>query len=205
MGHFCDCGDMAKLWFAIGLGVAAAAIAYGTPLFVAAAVVAVVAVWCNGIIFNFSHDISHAPRGAFQGAGLAFLASILLIMGSIGFHIFDAFDDEDAPYARRTSERSYTSSGGEDDTVEWYDAENVVGELATVCGPVRQVLFDGGDTFINIGMDYPNPTRFTVVVWNVTFRRYMDGDNICASGRISEYQGVAQLETFDPNDDLALE
>jgi hypothetical protein len=131
----------------------------------------------------------------------------LLIVGGLGVRAFIAADPKDAPVAGTTSEESVGGHRDQDEgrthKVDWSDAEDVVGETTTVCGPVASVIFDGGDTFINVGADYPDPDRFTVIVWNETYRAFAAGDDLCATGQVSEYQGAIQLETLNALADLA--
>lgn len=178
-----------RLLFLIGLSLAAALTAYGTPLFIPAVITAGVAVWANGVVANFMPNVRRAPRTAILAGGYAALVSILLIIGGLGIRVVGAIDGNDSPSADRAG--------------NWSGAKDLVGEAATVCGPVVSVVFDADGTFINVGAKYPDPDRFTVVVWNETFKDFSEGDTICASGRVSEYQGVAQLETHDPEQDLS--
>jgi hypothetical protein len=91
--------------------------------------------------------------------------------------------------------------------VRWQDAENNVGQRRSVRGPVKSAVFarqsQGRPTFLNVGRRFPNPQRFTVVIWG----RYRDrfpsppeslyrGEYICVSGRIRLFEGVP--ETFLP-------
>ena len=86
--------------------------------------------------------------------------------------------------------------------IEWSDAEDAVGESATVCGPVRSVLFDRGNTFINVGEDFPDPERFTIVVWNESYRTFDAGDDACASGSVIDFRGARQIQIYDPYGDI---
>jgi hypothetical protein len=64
---------------------------------------------------------------------------------------------------------------------------------------------NGSPTFLNVGRDYPDSRRFTVVVWGsdrgsfgAPERRYR-GRTICVIGRIELYQGVAEIEATRPS------
>ena len=74
-----------------------------------------------------------------------------------------------------------------------------------VCGPVVDTAYASGSsgkpTFLNIGRSYPDPERFTVVIWNdnrnnfpAQPENYYLGKNICVDGVIELYEGVAQIE-----------
>jgi hypothetical protein len=96
-------------------------------------------------------------------------------------------------------------------SISWRDAESHVGERGSVEGPVVGAVYasssNGQPTFLNIGRDFPSPQRFTVVIWGddrsafpfAPERRYA-GSTVCASGRISLFEGVPQLFADDPSD-----
>ena len=87
------------------------------------------------------------------------------------------------------------------------EAKNHVGEEATVCGMVASAHYAassrGRPTFINLDQPYPNQI-FTIVIWEedrAKFgnpeERYID-KNICATGRITLYRGVAETTVREP-------
>ena len=94
---------------------------------------------------------------------------------------------------------SLTCSGA----VSWQRAGTVVGKIATIQGRVAGTYYaastSGSPTFLNLGVDYPNPNRFTVLIWNenraafgqpeVRFR----GRTICVRGRVHSYRGVPEI------------
>lgn len=91
-------------------------------------------------------------------------------------------------------------SGCSEAALSWSNALDHVGDQGEVCGPVAGMGRSKDDTFINLGKDYPDPGRFTIVVWDdADFRppREPDGLRACASGKISMYDGVAQIEVED--------
>ena len=84
----------------------------------------------------------------------------------------------------------------------------MIGRVATVKGRVAGAFFasssNGSPTFLNLGVDYPNPRRFTVVIWGryrARFgspeRRY-SGRTICVRGLIRNYRGGAQIHATSP-------
>lgn len=110
-----------------------------------------------------------------------------------------------APEAEAPSTPSTSSTG-----VAWHQAKDHIGERTTVCGPVVDTHWASGSkgkpTFLNIGRDYPNPDRFTVVIWidcRANFseppERYYLGKTICVTGLIQEYEGVPQIEVCYPS------
>ena len=62
---------------------------------------------------------------------------------------------------------------------------------------------DANDTFINVGRDYPDDDRFTIVLWDVgkTRLKKHEGDDVCATGEVTSYQGVPEME-FRSDDEL---
>jgi len=101
-------------------------------------------------------------------------------------------------------------SGGSNDAISWSKAGDHIGESIAVKGPVVSTKYasssNGQPTFLNMGKDYPDPGRFTVVIWNENRGNfdsmpedYYEGKNVIVTGEISEYQGVAQIEVEGPN------
>jgi hypothetical protein len=84
----------------------------------------------------------------------------------------------------------------------WEEALDHVGDNMTICGPVKSVRTDADDTFVNVGEDYPDEGRFVIVVWDIgdSDLTSHEGDDVCVSGTISEYDGVAQIEVRDPDE-----
>lgn len=85
---------------------------------------------------------------------------------------------------------------GPDDNGNWDTAHQHLGEEMKVCGPVIGVGTDQDDVFLNVGFDYPNEDRFTIVLWDVgpTDLASHKGKDVCVTGTVSDYQGVAQVE-----------
>jgi len=95
-------------------------------------------------------------------------------------------------------------------TIQWYEAGQHIGEDTTVCGPVIAAHFaqssQGQPIFLNIGEDYPSPTRFTVVIWgehhsNFPFQpdSHYQGQYVCVSGLIESYNDVPEIEVEFPS------
>lgn len=92
----------------------------------------------------------------------------------------------------------------------WDEAVNHIGETITVCGPVMDSYYSrssgGQPTFINIGREYPDPERFTVLVWGEDRANFPQspetlylGKTICATGKIKEYKGSAEMKVTNPS------
>jgi hypothetical protein len=93
--------------------------------------------------------------------------------------------------------------------IGWRDAASSLGTIATVRGPVVDAHFasigQGQPTFLDIGRPYPDPDRFSVVIWGrdrgnfaappeQTYR----GRTICVSGLIDTASGTAGIEVTSP-------
>ena len=90
-------------------------------------------------------------------------------------------------------------------SIPWYDAQDHIGERITLCGPVVDAAWASGSngkpTFLNLGEPYPDPDRFTVVIW-IQYRsnfpqspeNYYLGKTVCVTGLVTEYGGIPQIE-----------
>jgi hypothetical protein len=86
-----------------------------------------------------------------------------------------------------------------------------VGQVVTVRGPVLDATFAsesrGQPTFLNIGRGYPDPTRFTVVIWIPNRSNFpappeelYSGQTVCVTGQVTLYNGSAEMEIIGPED-----
>jgi len=96
-------------------------------------------------------------------------------------------------------------------SISWSEAKYHIGERITVCGPVVDATWASGSngkpTFLNLGKPYPDPDRFTVVIWiqnRGNFPQapedYYLGKTICVTGLITEYSGIAEIEVQYPSE-----
>lgn len=92
----------------------------------------------------------------------------------------------------------------------WSRASTLVGSQALVGGPVESVLYEPGPTgsprFLNIGVDYPNPDRFTVIIWGTNRASFVPkpeaayrGEAVCVRGLVRRYRGVPQMQVSSPD------
>jgi len=94
------------------------------------------------------------------------------------------------------SEQSGQPGGG----IAWSEAGAHVGSTQRVCGPLRSQRPWENNVFLNIGLDYPDPGRFTIVLWEVGEVETLNpGVTLCVEGRITSYEGVSQIELYDPS------
>lgn len=97
---------------------------------------------------------------------------------------------------------SAASSNTDSGDVSWRVAANHAGDVVRVCGPLKSTGSDGNDRFLNLGAPYPQEPRFTIVVWdNPDSVEAVDlataSYRVCASGEVSMYEGVPQIELDD--------
>ena len=94
--------------------------------------------------------------------------------------------------------------------ISWNVAKDHVGEHVTVCGTVGNVTWatssKGKPTFINIGNAYPNPNRFTALIWSENRAKCENiinsmfyGRNVCVTGLIKLYNGTPEIEVTSPS------
>lgn len=94
-------------------------------------------------------------------------------------------------------------------TINWDEAFYYVDELAVICGPVVDSYYaastNGQPTFLNIGREYPDPDRFTALIWGSSLEafpfnpdEYYLGKTVCIKGVIEEYEGMYEIEVRRP-------
>ena len=110
---------------------------------------------------------------------------------------------------------SYNSLNSSSETseipkIQWNEAQDYIGVEVIVCGPVVDSKWASGSngrpTFLNIGKPYPDPDRFTVVIWG-EYRdsfpelpeEFYHGKTVCVTGIIEEYKHSAQIELRSPS------
>ena len=91
--------------------------------------------------------------------------------------------------------------------ISWKDAKQYAND-GDVCvwGEVKTISLSNGNgnpTFIDIGKEYPNKNRLTIVIWDESFSNFDDiesyvGKSIYVTGEVYIYNGIAQIEVSDP-------
>lgn len=93
--------------------------------------------------------------------------------------------------------------------ISWEQAGSHVGETLVVCGPVVDGRYaaksNGKPTFLNLGKKYPDPGRFTVIIWGDARDQFSSppeelylNHTICVSGEIEAYNGLVEIVVEDP-------
>jgi hypothetical protein len=90
----------------------------------------------------------------------------------------------------------------------WSAANRLIGRVATIRGRVASTKFaassNGSPTFLNLGVPYPEPRRFTVVIWIENRARFDRpevrylGRTVCVRGLIRSYRGGAETFATSP-------
>ena len=90
-------------------------------------------------------------------------------------------------------------SGGPDPATQplpWPEAAAHVGEWRTVVGPVVDARYaqaaKGRPTFLNIGKPYPQPGRFTVLIWGESRDQFPSPPETMYTGRMVRVTGLIQ-------------
>jgi hypothetical protein len=100
-------------------------------------------------------------------------------------------------------------AGGCASAIGWREAANSVGAFATVRGPVVASYFasrgEGQPTFLDVGRPYPDPDRFSVVIWGRDRSNFTTppeqtyrGRTVCVSGLIDTASGSPGIEVNSP-------
>ena len=107
-----------------------------------------------------------------------------------------------APALRARSTVSCTGA------IDWSRARQAIGRVVTIKGRVAGTFFasssNGSPTFLNLGVDYPNGRRTSVVIWIENRSRFgapertYRGRTICVRGLVSTYAGVPEIEAKSP-------
>lgn len=97
-----------------------------------------------------------------------------------------------------------------DGVISWEDASDHVGEVVTVDGEVMGASYasgsNGGPTFVDLGADYPDPDRVSVVVWGEDRHRFSGapesiylGEHLRVTGEIYLYNGACNIKVTSPS------
>jgi DNA/RNA endonuclease YhcR with UshA esterase domain len=115
-----------------------------------------------------------------------------------------------APVTSNGGGSSATTSACGFAPLSWQDAGAHVGDRATVKGAVVDANYasssNGKPTFLNVGKPYPDPARFTVLIWGENRDSFpkapevaYKGRTICVTGLIATYQGSPEILVDSPS------
>jgi hypothetical protein len=111
-----------------------------------------------------------------------------------------------SPHESATITSSSTPNG---EDIPWDEVKNHTGEYGTVCGPVMGAYYaresKGEPTFLNLGAEYPDEQRVSVLIWGdyrynfqVEPEKYYLEKWVCVYGFIYSYQGISTIEIYEP-------
>ena len=95
-------------------------------------------------------------------------------------------------------------------TYAWSDARAHMGETATFTGPVVATIYEKGienhPTFLNIGVDYPDVSRLSVIIWEKDRSAFPEAPEVMyanktirVTGKVIEYQTATAIEISSPD------
>jgi len=81
--------------------------------------------------------------------------------------------------------------------VSWENARSYAGQQVIVEGPVVDTHFartsKGQPTFLNLGRTYPDPERFSVIIWSESRARFPQPPEEAYRGKVVRVSGVVRL------------
>jgi hypothetical protein len=121
------------------------------------------------------------------------IAPQLFILSSLLIYVGNTGADADSPTTMATTMPTSTPS-----TITWEQAKDYIGQSVTVIGPVVGTHDFGGAAVLNIGKDFPDPTRFTVYISADNRAGIPDdldkGKTISVTGTLKVFHDVPEIE-----------
>jgi len=137
------------------------------------------------------------------------LRSLALLTTAVVFLLSPGLTQAEAVETRVFSPSLSLASVSCERATSWRSASRLIGQQGAIKGRVAGGYFasssNGRPTFLNLGFDYPDQRRFTVVIWEEDRARFgaperrFRGRTVCVTGRISEYNGVPQIVVRSPS------
>lgn len=102
------------------------------------------------------------------------------------------------------SSESREDTSSDTEYISWANAKEHVGEYVSIQGKVVGTKYasdsNGKPTFLNIGLDHPDPDRFTVVIWGENRKHFSNdpesyylGKEVIVTGVVELYNGSAEI------------
>ena len=93
--------------------------------------------------------------------------------------------------------------------ISWDKASQYIGKDVTIWGPVVAITYDThsriGTTFISLGLNYPDPHGFTVIIWEEDIGKFhfnpdspYDGKTLYVRGVVKDHNGSPQIVVTYP-------
>jgi endonuclease YncB( thermonuclease family) len=112
--------------------------------------------------------------------------------------------------AREVGAGMWAAVGESSSALQWSEAIDHIGETATFTGKVIGTRYasssNGKPTFLNVGADYPNSNRLTILIWGSDRSNFSSapeklyaGKTIVVTGYVELYDGVAEIQVSTPS------
>ena len=93
--------------------------------------------------------------------------------------------------------------------IQWTEAAQHIGQSVTIEGPIVSSKYasssKGQPTFLNVGKAYPDPTRFTILIWGSSRSNFpsapesmYQGKTVRVTGTVQEYKGSTEIVVSSP-------
>lgn len=156
--------------------------------------------------------------------GCLFIMFVVFSIFGTLFHGCIPKDDHSSEYYQESlqEQNEYIADQAEEDkgrrdsdALSCEMAKDFIGEKAIVKGSVENINYatetSGSPTFIDLGYEYPDKRRVTIVIWEENYSKVAEivddlfyGDIIYVTGTLEEYGGAVQIEVSDA-DQIELE
>mgnify|MGYP006428480771 FL=1 len=134
----------------------------------------------------------------------AFTMILIVALILLVYVLVDQESLDQAPSATQPEPRIPIGKSCEN-PANWVSAGQHIGQRVALAGPVAGISYrrqsQGQPTWINIGADFPDSKRLVLIIWGRNRPSFTDflsrlrtGDIVCATGEVSQYQGIPQIE-----------
>jgi micrococcal nuclease len=123
---------------------------------------------------------------------------------------------ESQEQAREAGVGMWSATEEVNSTIPWSEAINHIGETGTFTGKVVGTRYasdaNGKPTFLNVGVDYPDTGRLTILIWGGDRGSFPSspesmytGKTISVTGTVELYDGVAEIRVSSPSQVVVLD
>jgi hypothetical protein len=127
-----------------------------------------------------------------------FVTSAALIFFAVGFAAADSPATAPPATTAPATTAPATSPTTAPIALTWDQAKDHIGETAIVTGPVVGIHDFGGAAVLNVGKDFPDPSRFTVYITKDKRAGMPDdldtGKTISVTGKLKMFHRVPEIE-----------
>ena len=137
--------------------------------------------------------------------------SVLVLLMIVCLTLLCACDNTSASVSNVSNDNTKDAYDDSDSYIGWDEAKSHEGETVTVVGKVVGTKYasdtNGKPTFLNIGLDYPDPDRFSVVIWDDSRKNfskdpesYYLNKTVAVTGDLYLREGVVNMKIDDESD-----